>query len=96
VNDYGRMPEGNFIQRLWQLQNVFAFSPDLILFSYFQYDTDSGTLGMNTRLRWTFRPGSDLFLVWNRNWEHPIDSPSFALDPVKDEVTLKVRFVWRG
>jgi len=27
-------------------------------------------MGMNARLRFTFRPGNDLFVVWNRNWTH--------------------------
>ncbi len=95
-NDYGRMPEGNFIQRLWQLQNVFAFSPRLILFSFLQYDTESSSLGMNTRLRWTLRPGDDLFVVWNRDWDHPLDGTSFELKPRDDRVTVKLRIVWKG
>ncbi len=95
-NDFGTMPEGNFIQRLWQLQGILAGSPRLILSSLFQYDTDSSSLGMNTRLRWTFRPGNDLFVVWNRAWNHPLDGPSFSIEPQRDEFSLKVRFVWRG
>jgi uncharacterized protein DUF5916 len=95
-NDFGRMPEGNFAQRLWQLQNVFAFSPRLILSSFFQYDTDSHSLGMNTRLRYTFHPGNDLFVVWNRNWQHPLAAPAFSIEPDSDQVTVKVRVVWSG
>ncbi|HKB08937.1 MAG TPA: DUF5916 domain-containing protein, partial [Candidatus Polarisedimenticolia bacterium] len=38
-NNFGYMPEGDFIQRLYQMQNVFAFSPRLLLFGYFQYDS---------------------------------------------------------
>jgi hypothetical protein len=95
-NDYGHLPEGDFVQRLWQLQNVCAVSPRLILSSLFQYDTDSRSLGMNTRLRWTFLPGNDLFVVWNRNWDHPLGDEAFALQPQGDQVTVKVRFVWKG
>jgi len=32
------LPEGDFVQRLFQLQNIFAFSPRLLLFGYFQYE----------------------------------------------------------
>jgi hypothetical protein len=95
-DDYGRMPEGDFIRRLWQLQNVIAVSPRLLVFSFFQYDTDSQSFGMNTRLRWTFRPGNDLYVVWNRNWAHPLDAPAFGIAPTSDQVTVKVRFDWRG
>jgi len=95
-NDFGRLPEGDFIQRLFQLQNVYAFSPRLLLFGYFQYDTESRETGMNARLRWTFRPGNDLFVVWNRNWVHPVGEGPFDLDPARDQITVKVRFAWTG
>src|SRR3954463_5026568 len=42
-------------------------SPDLSLSSYIQYDTDSESVGANTRLRWTFKPIADLFIVYNHN-----------------------------
>ena len=95
-NDYGRMPEGNFAVRLYQLQNVFAFSPRLLLFGYLQYDNDSREMGMNARLRWTFRPGNDLFFVWNRSWVHPLDEGPFTLAHESDQVAVKIRFAWTG
>jgi hypothetical protein len=49
---------------------------------------------MNARLRWTLRPGSDLFFVWNRNWTHPIGEGRLDLGPVSDQVALKLRFAW--
>ena len=82
--------------RLFQLQNIFAFSPRLLLFGYFQYDNDSREMGMNARLRWTFRPGNDLFFVWNRNWVHPVGEGPFSLAPESDQVALKIRFAWTG
>jgi hypothetical protein len=42
-------------------------SPDLSVASYVQYDTDSNSVGVNTRLRWTFSPVGDLFVVYNHN-----------------------------
>ena len=42
-------------------------SPDLSIASYVQYDTDSDSIGVNTRLRWTFTPVADLFVVYNHN-----------------------------
>jgi hypothetical protein len=43
------------------------FSPDLSIASYAQYDTDTDSVGVNTRLRWTFVPVADLFVVYNHN-----------------------------
>ncbi len=50
-----------------------GFSPDLGLVSFVQYDTDSHSLGTNTRLRWTFHPLGDLFVVYNHNIERLFD-----------------------
>jgi hypothetical protein len=35
--------------------------------SFLQYDNESGSFGTNTRLRWTFHPLGDLFVVYNHN-----------------------------
>ena len=43
------------------------FSPDLQLNSYLQYDNEKRTFGTNTRLRWTFYPLGDLFVIYNHN-----------------------------
>jgi hypothetical protein len=42
-------------------------SPDLQFNSYLQYDNESDSFGTNTRVRWTFRPAGDLFVVYNHN-----------------------------
>ncbi len=95
-NDYGHLPQGDFIQRLWQAKVAWAFTPDIILSSYTQYDSESGNLGTNTRLRWTFRPGNDLFVVWNHGWEHIPGSPDrLSFQPVSNQLVVKLRWTFR-
>ena len=90
-NDFGDLPQGDFIQRLLQWKTFYAFSPDLIVSAFTQYDSESRDLGLNTRLRWTMRPGCDLFLVWNRNWKRLLlPNDTFTRDA--DQVVLKVRW----
>jgi len=62
-HNFGDLPEGKFTQRLWHLKVAYAFTPDLVLSSYTQYDSGSRNLGTNSRLRWTLQPGNDLFVV---------------------------------
>ena len=38
-----------------------SFSPDLIWNTVLQYDNLSNLLTVNSRIRWTFQPGSDFF-----------------------------------
>ena len=89
--DVGKLPQGDFIERLWQLKTFYAFTPDLTVSAFAQYDSDSRGLGLNSRLRWTFSPGRDLFLVWNRNWAQALGE-GLRLRPTADELTLKLRW----
>jgi uncharacterized protein DUF5916 len=66
-HDIGRLREGAFDETLVGVRALMNFSPDLNLSSFVQYDTDSRIVGSNTRLRWTFDPAGDLFLVYNHN-----------------------------
>jgi hypothetical protein len=74
-NDFGHLPVGNFVQRLWSLCAAYAWNPNLVLSSFVQYDTESQNIGTNTRLRWTFEPGNDLFIVRNRVWQRIVTDP---------------------
>jgi hypothetical protein len=96
-NIFGYLPQGHFIERLFQLKVVYAFTPDLILSYYAQYDNDSDNLGVNARLRWTIQPGTDLYVVWNHNWEHPDGSENWwTMTPVSDQAVVKLRYTWRS
>jgi hypothetical protein len=66
-HDVGRLPEGNFTQTLAGTRLRLNVSPDLLLTSFVQYDTESSAFGTNTRLRWTFDPLGELFVVYNHN-----------------------------
>jgi hypothetical protein len=94
-NDFAHMPEGNFVQKLWQFQGAYAWNPNLILTSFIQYDTDSQNVGANTRLRWTIKPGNDIFVVWNRSWEKIVPSPNLRLIPDSDLIAVKLRWTFR-
>lgn len=94
-NDFGRLPFGNFVQRLLQTKVVYAFSPNLILSSYTQYDTGSRQVGINNRLRWTIRPEADLFVVWNRGWQHRFLDAEPAFAPLNDQFVVKLRWIVR-
>jgi len=95
VNNFGHLTGGNFVQRLWQLQSAYAWNPNLILTSFIQYDSESRNLGSNTRLRWTIKPGNDLFLIWNRGWQQRIGTGSLSLVPDTDLIAVKLRWTFR-
>jgi len=63
----GRLAQGDFELTLVGTRVRLNLSPNLQLHSFLQYDTDSRAFGTNTRLRWTFDPRGDLFVIYNHN-----------------------------
>ncbi|HJW08200.1 MAG TPA: DUF5916 domain-containing protein [Holophagaceae bacterium] len=94
-NDYGHLPWGDFVQRLYLLKVERAWSPDLILSALLQYDTESRNLGANLRLRWSLKPGVDGFLVWNRGWQRPDLNGPLRFAPQQETVSAKLRWTFR-
>ena len=74
TRNVGRLREGTFTQDFIGTRVRLNVSPNLQFNSYAQYDNQSDTFGANTRLRWTFSPLGDLFVVYNHNMRHDIDS----------------------
>jgi len=92
-SDTGHLPGGRVAQRLWQGSTVYAITSYLVISTYGQYDADS--LGINSRLRWTIHPGTDVFVVWNRNWRDsqiPNNGRSDFLPLDSDQVVVKLRW----
>jgi uncharacterized protein DUF5916 len=87
----GRLPAGDFTQSIVGTRLRFNVSPDLSLSSYVQYDSESESFGMNTRLRWTFRPAGDLFVVYNHNVRSILDR--WRLD--SNQLLVKLQYAWR-
>lgn len=69
----GRLPFGDFDQSLFGGKLQLNFTPDIQLSSFIQYDNMSNSIGTNTRLRWTFVPKGDLFVVYNHNMVRNIE-----------------------
>ena len=79
TRNIGRLPQGNFTQQVVGSRFRLNVSPDLQLNSYVQYDNGSDGIGTNTRLRWTFSPVGDFFVVYNHNVRDIKESPALAL-----------------
>jgi hypothetical protein len=87
----GRLPTGRFTQTLVGNRLRVNLSPDLSISSYAQYDTDSDSVGVNTRLRWTFRPVADLFVVYNHNVRELLDRWQME----SNQLLVKLQYAWR-
>ncbi len=86
-----RLEAGDFTQELWGGRLRLNFSPDLELSSFIQYDDESRLLGANTRLRWTFRPLGDVFVVYNHSVVDRLDR--WELD--SNQLIIKAQYAFR-
>ena len=87
----GHLPAGGFTQTVAGTRLRVNISPDLSIASYIQYDTDSESVGTNTRLRWTFRPVAELFVVYNHNVRSILDR--WRLD--SNQLLIKLQYAFR-
>ncbi|MEM7673868.1 MAG: DUF5916 domain-containing protein [Verrucomicrobiota bacterium] len=76
---------------LYRLKTNVQFSTDLVWTTIGQYDSLSRELGFNSRLRWTYRPGSDLFLIFNQGL---LNDPRDGWISSGSELSLKVNASW--
>ena len=66
-NNIARIPAGDFNKELLSVRTALNLSSDLNLSLFVQYDNESGTVGSYSRLRWTFAPLGDLYIVYKHN-----------------------------
>lgn len=94
--DIGRLPQGRFTENRVGTRVHLNFSPDLQLNSFLQYDSQSHSFGTNTRLRWTFDPLGDLFVVYNHNLRtRDAVSGDSRLSFVSNQLLLKAQYNFR-
>ncbi|MCB0662307.1 MAG: carbohydrate binding family 9 domain-containing protein [Saprospiraceae bacterium] len=68
-----------------------AFSRNLFLSAFLQYNTQANNVNLNARLQWRFLPVSDLFLVYTDNYY----SDNFFVDPgVKNRAIVLKATYW--
>jgi len=84
--------EGSFITRIGRLRFNINFTPDLSWSNFIQYDNVSDTAGLNSRLKWTIRPGSDFFIVLNQGFTVTGDTLSLEETAVTTKIGWTFRF----
>ena len=59
------LPHGKFTARVAAARLTATFTPRMFASALLQYNSTNDVLGTNVRLRWEYRPGSELFVVYN-------------------------------
>ncbi len=62
------LPSGSFTTNVLRQRFNVSFSPNLSVNSLIQYLDTQDLISMNTRFNWIYKPGADVFIVYNQNW----------------------------
>jgi Domain of unknown function (DUF5916) len=89
-----RLPQPYADADLWLLgpRVEMAFTRNLFLSAFFQYNTQANNFNINTRFQWRFAPVSDVFLVYSDNSfaQSVRDTPVRFFTPKNRALVLKV------
>ena len=59
------LPEGQFTMNLVTARTTYTVTPLMFVSALLQYNSAVDAVSTNARLRWEYRPGSELFVVYN-------------------------------
>ena len=87
-----RLQQGDFNTRLALFRFDYSFNPLMTLSNNIQYDTDSGNIGVQSRLRWIIKPGNEVFLVLNHSWQESVLN---RFEPLQTDIRAKLNYTFR-
>jgi hypothetical protein len=82
------LPAGSFKADIASFQVDYAYSPTISLRSLTQYNSSSDQVSTSARLRWIFRPGSDLYVVYDEVRRDVVLTAAPFTDLVRDRQLL--------
>ena len=86
------LAESSFIANLYRLNLNILFSPDITLYNFVQYDSQSNKIGWQSRFQWIIKPGREIFLVWNSIARDPYERYQMEEGTVRLKLKFTVRF----
>ena len=86
-----RLPHGDFLLNLGILRVDYAFSPRMTLRSLMQYNSSAHEVSSSVRFHYTYRPGSDLYIVYNDL--RPSGLPRGMFGPTDRQLVIKLNYL---
>lgn len=85
------LKEGDFIAQIYRMNLNFLFSPKLSWYNFAQYQNQTETIGLQSRIQWIIKPGKEIFLTWNS----PLIDPMERFRAEVYEARIKVKYTIR-
>lgn len=87
-----QLPGGSFDTRVAFVESSFTFNPDVAWNTILQWDNESNTYGVQSRLRWIPQPGREWILVWNQSL---LDNEETRFSSIGEELAFKLIYTIR-
>ena len=87
------LPFGSFASTILSSRVTYSMTPRMFVSGLTQYNSSNSSLGANVRLRWEYRPGSELFVVYDESRDTlPTGYPELQTRTVIVKVNRLLRF----
>ncbi|MFC2090043.1 DUF5916 domain-containing protein [Bacteroidota bacterium] len=86
------LESGSFIANVYRVNLNILFSPDITLYNFVQYDSESNKMGWQSRFQWILKPGREIFLVWNSIANDPYERYQMEEGNLRLKLKFTVRF----
>jgi hypothetical protein len=86
-----KTPYGDFVSNLSILRIDYALSPRATIRSLTQYNSLTSEVTNNVRFNFIYRPGSDLYIVYNDLQQNGL--PQDAFQPSDRQIVVKVTYL---
>ncbi|MFT7302053.1 MAG: hypothetical protein ACI8UZ_000889 [Akkermansiaceae bacterium] len=93
ANAWHQLPGGNFDTLVVNSSLQWTPTTNLLLTGNLQYDNVSEEIGINARVRWTVKPGSDVYFVVNQSLAKV--GPERRYENAGREAVAKMGWTWR-
>ena len=75
--DWVDLVQGSFTAKVVRNRATYTLTPRIYVSGIVQYNSTNASIGSNLRLRWEYRPGSEVFVVYTDDYD-TVDRPSVA------------------
>jgi len=83
------LPQGDFLTNVLSNRFIYSFSPDLFVRGFVQWNSEGEVVGGNFLFNYRYRPGSDIYLVYNQAWD-----TEEGFDQLNRSLQLKTTYFW--
>ncbi len=85
------LPGASFTTEVLSLRGALSFNPNQRVDAFVQWSDSAEVLGLNLRYNWIYRPGADLFVVYNKAWQATSLSHT---ETTGDQVVVKFTYLF--